>query len=259
MALWANLLALLFGNWQAVHPALFKDSWIVLYISFGTTFLPTLITVLLQKYIKPLTVSFIYILEPVLGALVAYLYLHETMSVYGYIGGGFIVVGTLINTWGTAQRPVSMLTMRQRLASIDTYLQTSLLGTLGYPLLCSCLGIVIVYKLGGFPPAAWRTLYHLRAQLPVYLHQEPVSLLLLCAQALSWLVAWLSLSSMGMLTTYRALGRLFFTSHAPMPVRKSPGPRHIATYAYPAAHPDRVPPVAQQRRRTHVDIVKFAE
>src|SRR5438105_3911296 len=33
MAVWANLIVLLFGDWQAVHPALPKDIWVVLYVA----------------------------------------------------------------------------------------------------------------------------------------------------------------------------------------------------------------------------------
>src|SRR5439155_26930563 len=75
MAVWANLIVLLFGDWQAVHPALPKDVWVVLYVAGACTFLPTLIAVLMQKHISAVTVSFIYILEPVFGAVVSNIYL----------------------------------------------------------------------------------------------------------------------------------------------------------------------------------------
>lgn len=104
MALWANLVALLFGNWQAVHPSIPHDLWVVLYVAGACTFLPTLITVLMQKHISPVTVSFIYILEPVLGAVVAYLYLHEALAAPAYIGGSVVVVGALIHTWEATRR-----------------------------------------------------------------------------------------------------------------------------------------------------------
>src|SRR2546430_1211869 len=81
MAGWSMLIALLFGNWQSFHPTLPKDIWVILYVAGATTFLPTLITVLMQKYVSPVTVSFIYILEPILGAIVANLYLHEMLPV----------------------------------------------------------------------------------------------------------------------------------------------------------------------------------
>ena len=109
IVLGAGLVVLLFGDWRAVHPLLYKDIWIILFIAFGTNFLPTLITVLLQKYLSPVTVSFIYILEPVMGAIMAYLYLRETLPFYGYIGGMLIVTGVIINTWGMAERSASDL------------------------------------------------------------------------------------------------------------------------------------------------------
>jgi len=109
IVLGASLVVLLFGDWRAVHPLLYKDIWIILFIAFGTNFLPTLITVLLQKYLSPVTVSFIYILEPVMGAIMAYLYLRETLPFYGYIGGMLIVTGVIINTWGMAERSASDL------------------------------------------------------------------------------------------------------------------------------------------------------
>lgn len=212
MALWACMIALLFGNWQAVHPALVKDSLSVLYIAFGTTFLPTLITVLLQKHIEPLTVSFIYILEPVLGAIVAYLYLRETLPFYGYAGGGLIVVGAIINTWSSMQQSAGALTWRQRLAHAGTYIHTALPGTFSYPLLCCLLGAFLTYKLGGFPPASWHILYRLGTQIPIYMQQAPTSMLLLAAQALSWLIAWIALLGMSILATYRAAQKLTVAS-----------------------------------------------
>ena len=102
MALWANLVVLLFGDWRAVHPSLPHDVWAILYVAGACTFLPTLITVLLQKHISPITVSFIYILEPILGAIVANIYLHETLPIQGYAGGLLVVAGAIIHTWGTS-------------------------------------------------------------------------------------------------------------------------------------------------------------
>jgi uncharacterized membrane protein len=274
MAAWACLIALLFGNWQAVHPALFKDTWIILYISLGTTFLPTLITVLLQKYIKPLTVSFIYILEPVLGALVAYIYLRETMPIYGYIGGALIVLGTIINTWGTAQLPTDepatqsasalyapsslagskILSRQRRLTRAGEYF----LATRGYPLLCCCLGAIVAYRFGGFLPTAWIALYHMGMQLPMYMRQEPAVILLLVAQSLSWFIAWVTLGVMGMLTVYRVLGR-HLVRQAPTPAQKAFNPRRVAAYAYPSTNRDKFQPVVQPHRRIRTDFVELME
>ena len=102
MALWGNLVVLLFGDWHAVHPSLPKDIWIVLYVAGACTFVPTLIAAAMQRYITPVTVSFIYILEPVLGAFAAAFYLHEMLPLPGYIGGLLVVAGALAHTCGTA-------------------------------------------------------------------------------------------------------------------------------------------------------------
>jgi hypothetical protein len=102
MALWSNLVVLLFGDWRAAHPSLPHDLWVVLYVAGACTFIPTLITVLMQKHLTPVTVSFIYILEPVMGAVVAIVYLRELLPVQGYVGGFLVVVGAIIHTWGTS-------------------------------------------------------------------------------------------------------------------------------------------------------------
>jgi drug/metabolite transporter (DMT)-like permease len=102
MALWSNLVVLLFGDWRAAHPSLPHDLWVVLYVAGACTFIPILITVLMQKHISPVTVSFIYILEPVLGAVVATLYLHEMLPMQGYAGGLLVVAGAIIHTLGTS-------------------------------------------------------------------------------------------------------------------------------------------------------------
>ncbi len=102
MALWSSLVVLLFGDWRAAHPSLPHDLWVVLYVAGACTFIPTLITVLMQKHISPVTVSFIYILEPILGAVVATIYLHEMLPIQGYAGGFLVVAGAIIHTWGAS-------------------------------------------------------------------------------------------------------------------------------------------------------------
>jgi len=102
MALWSNLFVLLCGDWRAVHPSLPHDLWVVLYVAVACTFIPTLITVLVQKHLSPVTVSFIYILEPILGAFIAMAYLHEMLPIQGYAGGFLVVAGAIIHTWGVS-------------------------------------------------------------------------------------------------------------------------------------------------------------
>jgi drug/metabolite transporter (DMT)-like permease len=104
MALWANLVVLLFGDWRAVQPSLPHDLWVVLYVAGACTFLPVLITVLMQKHLSPVTVSFIYILEPILAAVAANIYLHEVLPIQAYVGGALVVVGAIIHTYGVARQ-----------------------------------------------------------------------------------------------------------------------------------------------------------
>lgn len=210
-AVWANLVALLFGDWQASHPALPKDIEVVLYVSAACTFVPVLITVLLQKYISPVTVSFIYILEPVLGAGIAYFYLSETLPLAGYIGGGLVVLGAVINTCSTI-RPFSekrAVVPPTRASRQVQPVQGSWVSTLLYPGISCLLGSILLYNLGGVPPGSWRDVYHLWPQIPQYMQQGQGSYVtLLLIQAGGWLVAWLSVFVMGGMACYHAARRL---------------------------------------------------
>jgi drug/metabolite transporter (DMT)-like permease len=129
MALLSNLVVLLFGDWRAVHPSLPHDLWVVLYVAVACTFLPTLITVLMQKHLSPVTVSFIYILEPVLGTLIAMFYLHEVLPVQAYLGGVLVVVGAIVHTWGVSltRQPVSEQSSGILQERSDVFLQSQAL------------------------------------------------------------------------------------------------------------------------------------
>jgi drug/metabolite transporter (DMT)-like permease len=216
MALWANLLALLFGDWHAVQPALPKDIWVILYISLVTTCLPTLITVLLQKHISPVTVSFIYILEPVLGAVFANFYLQEVLPFYGYAGGGLIVIGALIHTWGTTRQSTaqSEQALHSRLLLTGGRISRSRLTMLLYPVLCFVVGGFILYRIGGLPPLAWSQLYRLGPKLPILFQQYSGATLLLLIQALCWLIAWIALIGLGVLVAQRT--KRLLTPEAPV-------------------------------------------
>lgn len=216
-AVWANLVALLFGDWQAVHPALPKDVWIVLYVSVACTFVPTLITVLLQKYISPVTVSYIYILEPVLGAVMANLYLGEVLSIPGYLGGGLVVVGSLVCVWGTVGQSSEKRARRAYQANNRQTKQGSWLSSLLYPGLACLLGSALLYHLGGLPPTSWEDTYRAWPQFSQYLQQGQGSYVtLLLVQAGGWLIAWISVLLMGYLTIANLL-RLLFQPVQPLP------------------------------------------
>ncbi len=87
----------LFGNWQAVRPQMPKDLWAVLWVGM-TVLLPTITSPFMQKYVDPTTIAFIYILEPLISAVVAFLYLGEVLSLHSYIGAGLVLVAALSQT-----------------------------------------------------------------------------------------------------------------------------------------------------------------
>ncbi|QBD83156.1 DMT family transporter [Ktedonosporobacter rubrisoli] len=177
MAVLANVIVLLFGDWQTFQPQMPRDIWVILYMGLGTICLPTLITVLLQRYIPPITVSFIYILEPVLGAIVANFYLHEVLPLSGYLGGALVVIGAVIHTWGMAEQSQEKhdQTLHRQILRLGRRVRTSQIAMLVYPLLYMGVGAFIVYRLGGFPPQAWSELYHLAPR--------PLSM---CSRAMGW-------------------------------------------------------------------------
>ncbi|GCF06945.1 DMT family transporter [Dictyobacter arantiisoli] len=215
MAIWANLIALLFGDWTLVHFELPADVGVVLYIGLGTILLPTLFTVLLQKYISPVTVSFISILEPIFGAIVAYLYLHEVLPLDGYLGGLLVVTGVLIHTWGTVERPAQRRAVRRQRDLANQQLRTSWFVEFLYPMLCCIFGALLVFKSGGFPPPVWHDLFRMWPQLPASLQDgRRMETVFLLAQSASWVLAWSAVVIIGGLVFYRLCNRLF-TASAP--------------------------------------------
>lgn len=203
-AAWASLVVLLFGDWQAVHPQLPKDIFVIAYVAGACTFIPVLITVLLQKYISPVTVSFIYILEPVLGALIAYLYLRETLSIQGYIGGSLVVFGAIIHTFGNKERPA-----KKRVTHFH-YAQESWVSTLLYPGISCILGAMLLAYLGGLPPNSWQEVARLWPQFAQSMQQgQGLDVTLLLVQAGGWFVAWLAVLVMGGMACYHMLRRTF--------------------------------------------------
>jgi drug/metabolite transporter (DMT)-like permease len=191
-AVWANLIALLFGNWQAVHPVLPRDIWLILYVSVACTFIPTLVTVRLQTYISPVSVSFIYILEPVLGAIIANLYLGEILAVPGYVGGALVVLGALVNTWASMGRA-------RRRPREAAQARAWWVSALLYPGAGFLVGAILLVRLGGLPPASWSEVSRVWPHLSQYLphNQDYVTVLLI--QAGGWLIAWISVGLMGCL------------------------------------------------------------
>ncbi|HEY0752408.1 MAG TPA: EamA family transporter [Ktedonobacteraceae bacterium] len=234
-AVWANLVALLFGDWQTLHPALPKDVVVVLYVAFACTFLSTLITVLLQKYISPVTVSFIYILEPVLGAMIANVYLGEVLSVQGYLGGVLVVLGSVISVWGSLSPRARRNKSQAALLYKEQDKRATWVSGLLYPGLGCALGALLLLRMGGMPPVAWSEVARAWPQFPLdYQQDQGTYVTLLLVQAGGWLVAWVSVVLMGGL----ALLNLFRLGRQPvrpasgvLPVLSQPVPVQSAQQA----------------------------
>lgn len=257
-AAWANLVALLFGSWQAVHPALPKDLWIILYVAVACTFIPTLITVLLQNYISPVTVSFIYILEPVLSAIIANLYLGEVLPVQGYLGGGLVVLGAFIYTWGAPRRPAGRRSGQKQLAERGAPVpHGSWVSTLLYPGACCLCGAFLLARLGHMPPASWSNVLRAWPQLAQDVQQgQGAYVATLLLQAGGWLIAWISVLLMGCLALVNLLRRLFGPARSRPPLaeqRPARGEQSLQVRPAPGSPGVSGRPVIQPTRRVYTE------
>jgi drug/metabolite transporter (DMT)-like permease len=204
MASWITLVALLFGDWQHTHPVFPKDLEVIVYIAAATTFVPLVLATFMQKYIEPLEVAFISILEPVWGALIAHLYLGEIPPLPVYLGGCLVIAGSLFHTLNTSgifpshgeDIPMPLFLIRQSLASFS-------IRSVGLPALGFCGGVLFLKWLGGFPPSSWLNLYRLWPSVPYLLSQgQSTFILRLCLQSLCWAIAWGALITIGILTAF---------------------------------------------------------
>lgn len=90
----ALLAALLFGDWHSAHFAMPSDLMTFAYIGVATTLFPMIITVMMRRHINGITLTFITIIEPIVGACFAYVFAHERFLPSIYLGG-VLAVGSL--------------------------------------------------------------------------------------------------------------------------------------------------------------------
>jgi drug/metabolite transporter (DMT)-like permease len=97
MAILAWITLFIFGG--SVSDMLAKPGLVAsaLYVGVFTTIIPTVIALFFQKYVNPMTVALLYVLEPVWGAIAASLIEGEVITMIGYVGGSLIVAGSIIN------------------------------------------------------------------------------------------------------------------------------------------------------------------
>ena len=97
------------GRWggaAALHP---PDLALIVGVGLGASLLPAASALAFQKYVPPVTVEFIYALEPVMAVLAARWLLHETLSPAGWAAGALILTGTVLHAWPTALRPAAVI------------------------------------------------------------------------------------------------------------------------------------------------------
>ncbi len=90
--------SLVFGDWSGTLGRLepLTDGGVLLYVATVTNVIPYAVTLKLQRHLRPVTVAFIYILEPLWAALIAALYLGETLSPFGLASACLILAGSLL-------------------------------------------------------------------------------------------------------------------------------------------------------------------
>jgi hypothetical protein len=195
-----------------------------------------MITVLMQKHLSPITVSFIYILEPVLGAIVANLYLHEMLPLLGYLGGCLVVVGTIIHTWSVSWHSSKGRSLQNVFTLVDEHIHRSIISLVGYPLLLLGISFILLYRYGGFPPAAWLELYHLWPDLSNLEQQgRGTAVILLFVQVGCWFIAWVTFGTMVLLTAQHIVSSLLFSPRTPPSQRalqQLPNPSNVPSYVH---------------------------
>jgi drug/metabolite transporter (DMT)-like permease len=88
----ATIVAVMFGSWNLLE--IKRRIGVVLYVGVATTFLPAAISISCQRYIRPVVVAFLYALEPIWGAVLAFFILKENIGKATYLGGALIVAGS---------------------------------------------------------------------------------------------------------------------------------------------------------------------
>jgi drug/metabolite transporter (DMT)-like permease len=90
------LVALLFGNWHAVHLLLPSDVLIFGYVGLVTTLLPMILMVTMRKYVNGVTLTFIAILEPIADACGAFFFVHEHFLAQVLFGGVLAIASVIL-------------------------------------------------------------------------------------------------------------------------------------------------------------------
>lgn len=89
--------SLALGDWgPTLNVGISTHLPVLVYVAMVTTVLPYAVTLGLQRFVPPVTVSFIYILEPVWSAAFASLWLGERLNAAGLLAAGLILSGSVL-------------------------------------------------------------------------------------------------------------------------------------------------------------------
>ncbi|MEZ5404754.1 MAG: DMT family transporter [Verrucomicrobiia bacterium] len=99
-----GITAFFFSDWSHFDPDFPKDFYVIGYVGLLTTLFPVIVSTLLQKYLSPISVAFIFILEPIWGTIIAAIYLGEKLNFIGYLGGSLIILASMLNTLSSSRR-----------------------------------------------------------------------------------------------------------------------------------------------------------
>lgn len=89
--------SLVFADWSGTLARLEPiDLGVLVYVAVVTTVIPYAVTLKLQRHLRPVTVAFIYIIEPLWAAVFAAVYLGEMLTPLGLAAAGLILTGSLL-------------------------------------------------------------------------------------------------------------------------------------------------------------------
>ena len=138
-------------------------------------------------------------------------------------------MGTIIHTLSVAWHPNRTRSFESPFTLLDQRIHRSFVSLVSYPLLLLGISFVLLYRFGGFPPGAWIELFRIWPNLATLLQQgNGTFVVLLSIQAICWFIAWVTFSTMVILTIYHIVISLLFRPR--ITVHHQP-PQHSGTSA----------------------------
>jgi hypothetical protein len=145
------------------------------------------------------------------------------LPLLGYLVFFIVVASTVIYTWSVSWQSSKGHSLQNIFTLIDEHIHRSFTSLLGYPMLLLAISFILLYRYGGFPPAAWLELYHAWPYLPILLQQgSRPAVILLFVQATCWFIAWVTFGAMTLLTVNHIISSKFFDPKTPTFYHKPP-------------------------------------